>query len=250
LGAERHIRICLSPALYPLYREENSITVVVDILRASSAICAALQHGVKKIIPVADLDEALQFEGPDVIRAAERGGEVVSGFRFGNSPTSYIHNPEIAGKTLVLSTTNGTQAIAAAKGHGLICIGAFSNITSLSDWLIARTEDVMILCAGWKSRFNLEDTIFCGALAKRLVANGFQTDIDSDATLAALVLYEHSKGKLGEFLKNSSHHRRLNKLNLQEDISYCLQEDTTSVVPVLLDDALIDVLSLPVEMNR
>ena len=235
------IRICLTPALYPIYRDGNSIVVIVDIFRATSAICTALHHGMTSVIPVAAIEEAKNYPGNGYIVAAERGGEVVDGFAYGNSPLSYRNNPEVVGKKLVLTTTNGTQAIAAAEDAAALCVGAFSNITALSSWLVKQQKDVMILCAGWKNRLNLEDTIFAGALTRLLLNQGFALDIDSDAALTALTLYEQSKEDIHRFLEPSSHRQRLSKLNLHDDIEYCLKWDTTSVVPVLINGELINV---------
>lgn len=230
---QRVIRVCMTPALYPLYMEDNNIVVIVDILRATSAICAALQHGVKEVIPVAAIQDGQAYQGQAYIHAAERGGEVVEGFRYGNSPLSYIDNEEVKNKSLVLTTTNGTQAIEAARGHGRVVIGAFSNLSALSQWILTQEEDVMVLCAGWKNRFNLEDSLFAGALVERLIQEGFSYDIDSDAALAAQSLYQLAKADIYGFLHHSSHRNRLVKLELEEDVHYCLTIDTCKVVPVL-----------------
>lgn len=236
------VRICVSPILYPLYKEENSITVVVDILRATSAICTALHHGMKGVIPISKIEEADVFAGDDYIHAAERGGEIVGGFEYGNSPLSYINNPETIGKTLVLTTTNGTQAIEAAKNDGPLCIGSFNNISFLSDWLSLQQKDVMILCAGWKNRINLEDTLFAGALSHRLLNRGFDMDIDSDAVIMAGSVYQSARDNLMEFLEKSSHRNRLKKLNLEEDVQYCMTKDTTAVVPFLQGNTLVNII--------
>jgi 2-phosphosulfolactate phosphatase len=241
LNSSPIVRICLTPALYPIYKDENSIVVVVDIFRATSAISTALHHGMKAVIPVADINASAEYQGNEYIHAAERGGEVVNGFTYGNSPLSYINNPEVKGKTLVLSTTNGTQAIEAAKNSLGLTTGAFSNISALTHWLANENKSVMILCAGWKNRMNLEDTLFAGALTQRLLQRGFAFDIDSDAAIAAHTLYEQSKNNMHEFLKDSSHRNRLSKLNLEEDIDYCLQHDTAEVVPFLQDGKLINI---------
>jgi 2-phosphosulfolactate phosphatase len=194
----------------------------------------------KSVIPVASVEEAQKYAGKGYIVAAERGGEVVEGFSYGNSPLSYRNNPDIIGKKLVLTTTNGTQAIAVARDAAKLCVGAFSNITTLSSWLVSQQNDVMILCSGWKNRLNLEDTIFAGALTRLLLNQGFQLDIDSDAALTALTLYEQSKADIYRFLEPSSHRQRLSKLNLHKDIEYCLQWDTTSAIPVLINGELIN----------
>jgi len=238
LGRKPVVRVCISPALYELYRQAEGVTVVVDIFRASSAICTAIHNGVLEVIPVASIHDAKRYADDDVIIAAERGGEVVDGFKYGNSPLSYINNPEVNGKTLVLTTTNGTQAIDAAKNDGDLVIGSFCNLKVLTEWLIKENQDVMILCAGWKNRLNLEDSLFAGAVVDGLIENGFDYDIDSDAAIIARLLYTSAKDDLGKFLENSSHRNRLKNLNLEKDIDYCLSLNTCPVVPKLVGGSL------------
>jgi 2-phosphosulfolactate phosphatase len=233
------VRVCISPALYELYRQAEGVTVVVDIFRATTAICTALQNGVNEIIPVASIHDAKRYQEDDeVIIAAERGGEIVDGFKYGNSPLSYINNPDIAGKTLVLTTTNGTQAIDAAKNDGDLVIGAFSNLEVLTEWLIKENQDVMILCSGWKNRLNLEDSLFAGAVVDALLKAGFEFDIDSDAAIIARLLYTTAEKDLSKFLENSSHRNRLKNLNLEDDIEYCLTLNTCQVVPKLIGNSI------------
>lgn len=234
------VKVCFSPLLYPLYASKETVTVVVDILRATSAICTAFEHGIARVIPVPDVEDTYFYKDhDDVIVAAERGGEVVEGFRYGNSPFSYM-NDEVKGKTLVITTTNGTQAIEAAKDSQVILIGAFVNFAALTEILRGINRDVMILCAGWKNRFNLEDTLFAGAVTENLLDAGFSYATDSDAALASLSLYRAAKSDLYGFLSNSSHRNRLEKLNLEQDVRYCMSLDSTRSVPFFKDDALID----------
>ena len=234
------VKVCFSPLLYPLYASKETVTVVVDILRATSAICTAFEHGIARVIPVPDVEDTYFYKDhDDVIVAAERGGEVVEGFRYGNSPFSYM-NDEVKGKTLVITTTNGTQAIEAAKDSEVILVGAFVNFSAITEVLRSINRDVMILCAGWKNRFNLEDTLFAGAVTENLLASGFSYATDSDAALASLSLFQAAKNDMYGFLSNSSHRNRLERLNLEEDVKYCMSLDKTRVVPFLKDDALID----------
>jgi 2-phosphosulfolactate phosphatase len=240
LGRGKIVRVCPSPALFSYYQAAEQVTVVVDVLRATSAIAAALFHGAKGVIPVASIEEAETFKGQDVLVAAERGGAIVPGFQYGNSPLSYINNPEIKGKALVLSTTNGTQAIEVAKAHGPLVTGAFSNISALTTFLHEQCpQDVLVLCAGWKNRINLEDTIFAGALAARLLQLGYGVDTDADATLTALYLFEKAQKDMDAFMANSSHRNRLQHLDLKADIAWCMQEDTCPVIPCLEEHILI-----------
>ena len=159
---KRQIKVCLTPALFPLYADRKSIVVVVDVLRATSAMCTAFHNGVKKIIPVSTVEEALELkDASNHILAAERNGKQVRGFDFGNSPLQYQDN-DVKGKTLVMTTTNGTKAINIAKRDHQVVIGSFLNINALVNWLSKQQKNVVILCAGWKNDFCFEDALFAG----------------------------------------------------------------------------------------
>jgi 2-phosphosulfolactate phosphatase len=243
------VKVCYSPLLYPLYASEESVTVVVDIFRATSAICTAFQYGIARVIPVTQVEDTYLYRADEnTIIAAERGGEVVDGFEFGNSPRSYM-NDFVKDKTLVITTTNGTQAIEAARESEVILIGSFLNLNVLIDSLIGLNKNVMILCAGWKNRFNLEDTLFAGAVVDELLKAGFSYEKDSDAAIASRILYLNAKDNMYEFLADSSHRNRLEKLNLDEDVKYCLSINKTSVLPFYMDGVLVDALKLGGIMN-
>lgn len=244
MSEKKYVKIAFTPVLYPLYKQENEIVVVVDVLRATTAICTAIHHGMTSVIPVQEVEDAHRYTGSHYVHAAERGGAIVEGFSFGNSPLSYINNPDVKGKTLVLTTTNGTQAIHAAKGSAAIVTGAFSNITVLTSWLSRQPHTVCILCAGWKNRFNLEDSLFAGALTERLLQNGFELDVDSDAPYASMVLYQQAAPDVYAFLGTSSHRKRLSKLDLDDDIRYSLECDVAPVVPCLKGEELVDILRI------
>jgi len=227
----------LSLQLYPLSDQHNAIVVVIDVLRATSAICTAFENGAKEMIPVANVEEALEYQKKGFLVGAERNGEKLEGFDFGNSPYDYM-DPKIKDQTLVLTTTNGTQAIEIAKDNYMVVIGAFTNITALSDWLIKQDKNIILLCAGWKGRVNLEDSLFAGAVVERLFQSG-KYETFTDASLAAHQFFLSAEGEPGHFLRNSSHRRRLSKLNLKEDIKYCLQLDKSVQIPVLQDGVLV-----------
>lgn len=224
------IDVCLSPHLYPVYHKDDSIVVVIDILRATSAMCTAFENGVEKMIPVASIEEAMEYKRQGFLVGAERNGVALEGFDFGNSPYSYMTD-DIRGQTIVISTTNGTQAIEAARNAYKVVIGAFTNISALCEWLEKQNRNVLLLCSGWKNRFNLEDSLFAGAVADRLSATGlFRT---GDAALAVSSLYHLAKKNPYRFLHNSSHAERLAALGLKADIKFCLQLDQTKVIPIL-----------------
>ena len=233
---KKSIDVCFSPALFHLYDPADSIVVVIDVLRATSSMCVAFHHGVKSIVPVATIDESLSYREKGFLVGAERKGEMVAGFDLGNSPFSYM-NESIRDRNIALTTTNGTQAIQTAKNAKQIVIGSFLNITALSNWLLSQNSNVILLCSGWKNAFNFEDTLFAGAVVKRLLPQ-FELNDHRDAALAAMHLYELANSDLYAFLERSSHRKRLEKLHIEDDIEFCLKPDYTDVIPVMVGDAI------------
>ena len=233
----KRIEVCFSPYLFPLYKEEFDIIVVIDVLRATSAICAAFHHGVKEIIPVSTIEEAQEYQRKGFMVGAERGGQIVDGFQFGNSPYSYM-TPEVKDQTIVLTTTNGTQAINLAKSSGQVVIGALSNLEVLQNWLAKQDKNILCLCSGWQNKFNLEDTICAGAICDHLLATNKFRSVE-DASIAAKFLFLSAKDNMLGYLKASSHRRRLKNLNLNVDIKYCLNPNLAPVLPILKEDRLV-----------
>ena len=229
--------VCLTPALLPLYNVEEYIVVVIDIFRATSSICYGIENGAEAIIPVSQVEEcsAYREKGLDYLLAAERDGKVVDGFDFGNSPFSYTAE-KVAGKTIVLTTTNGTQALHLSRAAKRVVIGSFLNLTALCEWLKTQDENILLVCAGWKNNFNLEDTLFAGAVVEQLKYSGFKLD---DAAIAANDLYQTGKADISQYLKKTSHSERLKALGIEKDIEFCLQVDLTTAIPVLDGERLV-----------
>ena len=233
---KKQIEVCFTPATYHKFENHDANVVVVDILRATSAICTAFMNGVDKIIPVGTLEEAKEFKNKGYMVAAERDGIVRDFADFGNSP--YNFTPErVSGKEIVYSTTNGTNSIMMAKNSHLVLIGAYLNISALSKFLIYQAREVIILCAGWKDKFNLEDSVFAGALSEKLIDSGhFETICDS--TLAALDLWSIAKNNITGYTNKVAQKTRLKKNGLDDVIEYCLTNDLTEIIPVLKDKHL------------
>jgi len=231
------IETCLTPALLPLYQIENSIAVIIDIFRATSSICYGIENGAEAIIPVAHVEECAAYreKGLDYLLAAERNGEVVAGFDFGNSPFSYTKE-KVLGKTVVLTTTNGTYALHLSIKAKKIVIGSFLNLTALCDWLKSQRENILLVCAGWKNNFNLEDTLFAGAVVDQLKESNYKLD---DPSIGANDLFELGKNDLNLYLQKTAHSERLKKLGIEEDIRFCLQVDLTTSIPILEGEKLV-----------
>jgi len=237
MSVRKLVEVCFSPEEYVYYKNEFEIVVVIDVLRATSAMCTAFEYGVKSIIPVTSIEEALAYKEKGYLVGAERKGEIVEGFDFGNSPYSYM-NEIFRGKEIVLSTTNGTRTIEQAKNAKQVVIGSFLNLDAISKWLLEQQKNVLCLCSGWQGKFNLEDSICGGAIADYLVSSGlFQSNEDS--SIAAKYLFLEAEKSYFGFLKASSHRRRLRNLNLNEDIKYCLTPNQTTVIPVLKENKLV-----------
>jgi 2-phosphosulfolactate phosphatase len=232
------VEVCYTPKDYEYFKGRFEIVVVIDVLRATSAICSALGNGVKSVIPVSTIDEAKVYKAKGYLVGAERQGEIVEGFDFGNSPYSYM-KPELKGKDIVLSTTNGTRAINIAKDADQVVIGSLINLEAITNWLLVQNKNVLCLCSGWKDNFNLEDTICGGAIAEILIESGKYSS-DEDSSVAAKYLYKSAKDNYMGFLKSSSHRKRLKRLNLNEDIKYCLTPNQVNVIPILKDEKLVN----------
>lgn len=235
------VDVCLTPELLPLHGSlAGTSVVVVDVLRATSVMVTALSHGVARIIPVAELEECrtLGLE-QHCLTAAERDGRQAEGFDLGNSPFSY-QGEATRGRVLAMTTTNGTLAIrrALAQGAEHLCAGAFLNLSAVAAWIRRLNQPVLIVCAGWKGAFNLEDTLFAGALVRAL-APDFQPS--SDAALMARHLWAAAASDPLAFLQESSHVQRLANVNasLRRDVAFCLEPDHYSVVPEWHDGALV-----------
>jgi len=228
--------VCLSPDLLHLHPLENSIVVVTDIFRATSCMITGFAHGVESITPVATVEECKKLQGQGYIAAAERNAEMVEGFDLNNSPFSYM-DERLMGAKIAMTTTNGTLAISRSKASALkVLVGAFLNLGALSRFLRHEPYDVLVLCAGWKGRPNLEDTLFAGALAEAL-KNEYM--IAEDSALMAQRLYNQGKDNLLSFVSSSSHVRRLQRLGIHKDIAFCLQHDLYDEIPVLRGGKLV-----------
>jgi len=230
----------LSPALLNLYEVSSSIVVIIDVLRATSTIATAIYNGAKDIIPVDSVAECIrlgkQIEG---ITAGERDGLIAEGLSHGNSPFEYP-TEFIGGKTLVLTTTNGTKLLHMALDNGAkqIITGSFPNISAVCDYLVAMNMPVILGCAAWKDRINIEDTLFAGAVISR-IKDHFH--INCDSSQLAETMYQDAKEDLFEFMKNknASHYHRLSRLGLEKDIRYCLTDDGANVLCLYKEGKLI-----------
>ncbi|MBL7719476.1 MAG: 2-phosphosulfolactate phosphatase [Flavipsychrobacter sp.] len=237
-GSLPRLEVCLSPALLHLFDTRDAVVVIIDVFRATSTIAAALDNGAQCVIPVASVPECVDLGRTieNAITAGERDGKVAEGLEYGNSPLEYPKE-FVQGRTVVLTTTNGTRLLHMVKDAAVIITGSFLNLGAVCDFLIAQNKNVLLGCAAWKDRFNMEDTLFAGAVVNR-IRDHFALNCDS--ARAANSLYEQSaKGSFIDFLRDSSHYRRLSGFGLVGDMEYCTTPDLHPVVPILQGRELV-----------
>ena len=235
---KRKLETCFSPVLFEPEQHADAIVVIIDILRATSAICTAFANGAASIIPVAEILEAKNYKSRGFLVAAERDGYVLDFADFGNSPFNFTRE-KVEGKTIVYCTTNGTGIIRMAASAFAIVIGSFLNISALTGWIIKQEKDIVLFCAGWKNRFNLEDTICAGAMAERLMESNLYSTI-CDSTLASLDLWAIAKNDLPGYIEKVAQRTRLRDKGLDECIQFCLTTDFTDKIPLIKNGILVD----------
>jgi 2-phosphosulfolactate phosphatase len=233
------VEICLSTELFKCYDSKGKIVVVVDVLRATSVICTMMHNGVKEIIPVKSIEDAKEYKDKGFLVVAERDGKKLDFADFGNSPF-YFTRDVVDGKTIVYSTTNGTNAITIGRGAEQIIIGSFLNLSAITKYLNKQAKDVIILCSGWKGKFCIEDALLAGVIAENLIGSGsFYTKCDS--VYASMDLWSMAKDNMETYIEKVAQKHRLKKLGLDDVIGYCFTQDITSVIPMFKDDRIVPI---------
>ncbi|HEV2355911.1 MAG TPA: 2-phosphosulfolactate phosphatase [Puia sp.] len=230
----------LSPALLHLYDVNHAVVVIIDVLRATSTIATALHNGAKCVIPVDSVAKCIELGRQiDGITAGERDGMIAEGLQHGNSPFEYTRS-FINGKTLVLTTTNGTKLLHMAldRGAGQIITGSFSNLRSVCNHLMDQRQPVVLACAAWKDKVNIEDLLFAGALIHQVKEHFC---INCDSSQIAETVYLDAREDMFGFMasRDASHYHRLMKHGLEKDIRYCLTPDLAPVLPLYENGKLI-----------
>lgn len=228
----------LSPALLHLYDLTNSVVVIIDVFRATSTIASALHNGARAVIPVDSVPKAIEMsKNIDGIAAGERDGMIAEGLQHGNSPLEYTKE-FVGNRNLVLTTTNGTRLLQMAldRNASTIISGSFPNLSAVCDFILKEKKNVVLGCAGWKDRFNLEDTLFAGAIIDRVQEH---FTIHCDSSLMAAAMYRQHADNLLEFAPKLTHyHRLVERFGLIKDIEFCLTPDVANVLPIYNDGKL------------
>ncbi|MCF0209928.1 MAG: 2-phosphosulfolactate phosphatase [Bacteroidales bacterium] len=228
----------LSPVLVPFVRQkENTIVVVVDILRSTTTICSAIDCGAT-VWPVQTVEEAFEAKQKGHLIAGDGPKGNMEFTDFGNSGQR-IKNADVKGKSIYLYSVNGVKAIAKMQENNpeQIIVASFVNISAITDYLLKQNKNVMLLCSGWRGQFCIEDTIFCGALAERLCNKGF--DCDDDSTFAALDLWDKAKGNLMDYVQKATHLKLLVGMQMEESFDYAFEMDSCNSVPIVVGNKII-----------
>lgn len=234
------VEVCFSTELFKAYDPKGKIVVVVDVLRATSVICTMMHNGVKEIIPVKSVDDARVYKDKGYLVVAERDGKKLDFADFGNSPFLFTKQV-VEGKTIVYSTTNGTNAISVGKDAEQVIVGAFLNLTAITQYLNNQAKDVLILCSGWKGKFCIEDALLAGAISGNLIrTNNFFTKCDS--VNASMDMWTMAKDNMDTYVEKIAQKHRLKKLGLDDVISYCFTSDLTSIIPILKGSHIIPLI--------
>lgn len=227
------IEVSLSPALYS-YRTitEGHVTVAIDLLRATTAVCAAFQAGCREVVPLDSLEALDYYRDKGYKVAAERGGKKLPGSEYGNSPTEYM-GLDMSGLRMAYSTTNGTVSILRAADAEMTLVGSFANLGALCKRLREEQRDTVLLCSGWQNDFCIEDTLVAGAIIEKLATLNSQFSIHGDAAQMALSMWQLAKANPYEYCQRCTHVHRLEGFGAEADIRFAFVKDTCPVVPVL-----------------
>lgn len=232
-----HMRldVLLLPSELPARPRPERFSVVVDVIRATTSVVSAFQHGCRSILPVASPEEARAAlpASPEAILAGEQGGQRIPGFALGNSPREF-NREAVAGRDLILTTSNGTKALRAVGAGRTVAIGAFLNRSAVGEWLIARRADALIVCSGYEGVFSLEDAVCAGAIVDRAAA--LERDLLlGDAARACQAMWARFGSDLPRLLFETAWGRRVDGLGLGADLSVCARLDVTAVVPQMAE---------------
>jgi 2-phosphosulfolactate phosphatase len=224
--------ICFSPAQWKTLDSERlraSACAVIDVIRATSTIVTALAHGASGVQPVASVSDAFVLKAQDTsaLLAGERGGQALPGFDLGNSPEDFT-TERVQGRRIILTTTNGTQALAACHGARAVMTASFLNLAAVAGRLLEIGPPWIIVCAGCNGEFGVDDAAVAGALAEAL-----------NQDHAFVSLYRSVRGELTEMLRGSSAGLELRKVALEKDLPFCAKLNQFAIVPTLGPDGAL-----------
>jgi 2-phosphosulfolactate phosphatase len=227
------LEVLFLPCEIPARPRPEGAAVVIDVIRATTTIVTAFQHGIRSVLPAESVEEAqgLRATAPGALLAGERGGRRIAGFDLGNSPREFTREA-VAGRDVILTTSNGTKTLRAVGDGRRVAIAAFLNRAAAADWVAARREDGLIVCSGYEGIFSLEDAVCAGAVVERALACS-APPTPGDGARACLALWQRFGADLPGLLRETGWGRRIAAIGLGADLDLCARLDSTDVVPVM-----------------
>jgi 2-phosphosulfolactate phosphatase len=214
--------------------------VVIDVLRATSTILTALYHGCKEVIPAIEIEEVIRmsknYEKDSYLLCGERNIQAIEGFHLSNSPLEYTEE-QVFGKTLLITTTNGTKAVRKAVDAREVLICGLVNVDAVAEHLSNQEGDVVFICAGTDGKFSLDDIVAAGAVISRLKV-GMDPAEMGDLAVVAAAMYEYARDDLHGLLKKCVHYKRMAAAGMDKDIAYCLTPNAAPIVGVYRDGVI------------
>lgn len=229
------VDVALTPADFPGLALGDRAAIVVDVLRATTTVVAACAAGCARIVPVADREAAIaaaaRYPAEEVLLAGERGGRMIAGFHLGNSPLEFVAE-RVAGRTVIFTTTNGTEAMLHAGRAAAGAAAALVNVAAAAQWAIGQDRDLTVLCAGERGAFSLEDAVCAGLVVAQVLAEAASVDL-TDAALGALRLGDYYGERLDRLALDSEWARNLARQGQSADLEACLRPGMSPLVPVI-----------------
>lgn len=236
--------ICLSNKLIANYDLTNTTIVIIDIVRASSTICTALNYGIEHIIALDNIEDTLALKNEGYITAGERNGDKIAECDYGNSPINFMDR-KLEGKKMAFTTTNGTKTLKLAEecskkySDTEIIIGGLVNYSKTKNYLTTINKNILLVCSGWQGNLSIEDTIMAGKLTEDLMRFG-KFKFVTDAPNHAVMVFKEAKYNFFDFVMDYSVRFRNKISELSQDIRYCLKEDVAPVLPVFENGKIIN----------
>ena len=237
-----NVEVYLTPLPFVKAQMDNKSVVVIDVLRSSTSICAALAAGAKGVIPTDGPGEAgemrMKIGAESTVLAGERKGVKIDNFHLGNSPAEFTEQ-SVGGKFVIMTTTNGTGIFERTHGTSPVLACGLVNISQVAAKLATVDQDLIIVCSGREGGFSIEDTLCAGMLISLLRS---RHDIDvrlNDAASLARLLYQSNENNLTSAIATGEHGRFLDSIGFGEDVITAGKVDSIPVLPVLKDGRLV-----------
>lgn len=213
-------------------RVMHRTVAVIDVFRATSVIIEALKNGARGVVPVVTIEQAVEmkskFSSKEIMLGGERNTRLIEGFDKDNSPLAYKRE-DVAGKTIIFTTTNGTRAINNSRHASSIYIAAFINMKAVCDKMASLGHDIVLVCSGREDNYTAEDGLCAGAMTQYLVDSYEYSTTDIAQVMQQM--YCAASGNLTRALSTTQHYQDISARGYTDDINFCLQHNIYNIAP-------------------